>query len=64
MFQLKDMSKERTNKREHQLLALLYKVEELLMELRAGGKDSQDYKDLVRIITNLENYLQDEQDLI
>ena len=58
------MSKERTNQREHQLLALLYKVEELLLELRVGGKDSQDYKDVTRIIKNLEDYLQDEQDLI
>jgi hypothetical protein len=58
------MSEERDNKREHQLLALLYRVEELLMELRAGGKDSDDYKDLVRIITNLEKYLTDEQDLM
>lgn len=54
----------RSNDREHQLLALLYKVEELLMELRAGGKDSKDYKDLTRIISNLENYLQDEQDML
>lgn len=53
----------RANDKEHQLLALLYKVEELLIELRAGGKDSKDYKDLVRIISNLENHLQDEQDL-
>ncbi len=58
------MSEERNNKREHQLLALLYRVEELLMELRAGGKDSDDYKDLVKIITNLEKYLTDEQDLM
>jgi len=58
------MSKDKANHREHQLLALLYKVEELLIELRAGGKDSQDYKDLTRIIKNLEDYLQDEQDLI
>lgn len=50
--------------REHQLLAHLYKVEELLLELRAGGKDSQDYKDLVRIITNLESHLQDNQDIL
>jgi hypothetical protein len=55
---------ERENKREHQLLALLYRVEELLLELRAGGKNSKDYKDLTRIINNLEKYLQDEQDLI
>ena len=58
------MEEERTNHREHQLLALLYRVEELLIELRAGGKDSQDYKDLVRIITNLERYLIDEQDML
>ena len=52
------------NKKEHQLLALLYKVEELLMELRSGGKKSQDYKDLVRIIVNLENHLKDQQDIM
>ncbi len=52
------------NKREHQLLALLYKVEELLIELRAGGKESEDYKDLVKIIVNLENYLKDQQTII
>ena len=48
--------------RECQLLALLYRVEELLIELRDGGKDSQDYKDLTRIIKNLENYLIDQRD--
>lgn len=58
------MDSNRPNNREHQLLALLYRVEELLVELRAGGKDSQDYKDLTRIIKNLENYLQDEQDIL
>ena len=52
------------NRKEHQLLALLYKVEELLMELRSGGKESQDYKDLVRIIVNLETYLKDQQNLM
>lgn len=52
------------NRKEHQLLALLYKVEELLMELRSGGKESQDYKDLVRIIVNLENHLKDQQDIM
>jgi hypothetical protein len=52
------------NKKEHQLLALLYKVEELLMELISGGKESQDYKDLVRIIVNLENHLKDQQDIM
>jgi hypothetical protein len=51
------------NQREHELMALLYRVEELLVELRAGGKDSEDYKRLTRIINNLESYLQDEQDL-
>lgn len=51
-------------RKEHQLLALLYKVEELLMELRSGGKESQDYKDLVRIIVNLENHLKDQQDIM
>ena len=40
------------------------KVEELLMELRSGGKESQDYKDLVRIIVNLENHLKDQQDIM
>lgn len=57
------MSKDK-NQREHQLLALLYRVEELLVELKDGGKESQDYKDLSRIIKNLENYLQDEQGII
>jgi len=52
------------NKKEHQLLALLYKVEELLMEIRSGGKESQDYKDLVRIIVNLENHLKDQQNMM
>ena len=52
------------NRKEHQLLALLYKVEELLMELRSGGKESQDYKDLVRIILNLENHLKDQQNMM
>lgn len=52
------------NRKEHQLLALLYKVEELLMELRSGGKESEDYKDLVRIIVNLETYLKDQQNLM
>ena len=52
------------NRKEHQLLALLYKVEELLMELRSGGKESQDYKDLVRIIVNLENHLKDQQNMM
>ena len=51
------------NQREHQLIALLYRVEELLAELRAGGKDSEDYKRLTIIIKNLETYLQDNQDL-
>ena len=31
------------NEKEHQLLAHLYKVEELLLELRSGGKDSEDW---------------------
>lgn len=56
------MSNENSNSRECQLLALLYRVEELLIELRDGGKDSQDYKDLTRIIKNLENYLVDQRD--
>jgi hypothetical protein len=56
------MSNENNNSRECQLLALLYRVEELLIELRDGGKDSQDYKDLTRIIKNLENYLVDQRD--
>lgn len=56
------MSNENNNSRECQLLALLYRVEELLIELRDGGKDSQDYKDLTRIIKNLENYLIDQRD--
>ena len=50
--------------REHQLLALLYKVEELLLELRSGGKDSDDYKKLSVIIKNLETNLQNNQDLL
>lgn len=53
-----------SKKKEHQLLALLYKVEELILELRAGGKESKDYKDLVRIILNLENYLKNQQDIM
>ena len=53
-----------SKKKEHQLLALLYKVEELILELRAGGKESKDYKDLTRIIVNLENYLKDQQDMM
>ena len=52
------------NKREHQLLALLYKVEELLLELKDGGENSQDYKDLQRIIFNLENFLKNQQNLM
>lgn len=52
------------NKKEHQLLALLYKAEELLLELRSGGEESQDYKDLVKIIVNLENHLKDQQDIM
>jgi len=52
------------NKKEHQLLALLYKAEELLLELISGGKESKDYKDLVRIIVNLETYLKDQQNLM
>lgn len=50
--------------KEHQLLAHLYKVEELLLELMSGGKDSEDYKDLVRIIVNLENYLKGQQNIM
>lgn len=53
-----------SKKKEHQLLALLYKVEELILELRTGGKESKDYKDLVRIILNLENYLKNQQDIM
>jgi hypothetical protein len=56
------MSDKKDNSRECQLLALLYRVEELLIELRDGGKDSPDYKDLTRIIKNLENYLVDQRD--
>lgn len=56
------MSNENNNSSECQLLALLYRVEELLIELRDGGKDSHDYKDLTRIIKNLENYLVDQRD--
>lgn len=52
------------NKKEIKLLALLYKVEELLVELKDGGEESQDYKDLSRIIKNLEDYLQGEQDVM
>jgi len=50
--------------REHQLLALLYRVEELLLELRVGGKDSKDYKNLIIIINNLENHIQNNQDIL
>ena len=52
------------NNREHQLLALLYRVEELLLELRVGGKDSEDYKNPVVIINDLEDHLQNNQDII
>ena len=38
------MSNENNNSRECQLLALLYRVEELLIELRDGGKDRTDSK--------------------
>lgn len=50
--------------RECQLLALLYRVEELLIELKDGGSESQDYKDLERIIKNLEKHLSNSQDLM
>jgi hypothetical protein len=50
--------------REHQLLVLLYRVEELLLELRVGGKDSEDYKKLLVIINNLEDHIQDNQDIL
>ncbi len=52
------------NQKEHQLLALLYRVEELLLELRDGGENSDDYKKLTVIIKNLESHLQDNQDLL
>jgi hypothetical protein len=52
------------SQKEHQLLALLYRVEELLEELREGGKESDDYKKLTVIIKNLESHLQDNQDLL
>lgn len=50
--------------KENQLLALLYRVEELLLELRVGGKESDDFKKLSVIIKNLETYLQNNQDLL
>lgn len=50
------------NTKEHQLLALLYRVEELLLELKST--DSEDYKNLVKIIINLEKKLTDKQDLM
>lgn len=49
--------------KEHQLLALLYRVEELLLELMVSGSESEDYKKLQDIIINLEKHLSDEQDL-
>ena len=52
------------SQKEHQLLALLYRVEELLLELRDGGANSDDYKKLTVIIKNLESHLQDNQDLL
>jgi hypothetical protein len=52
-----------SNQKEHQLLALLYRVEELLLELRVGSKESDDYKSLENIIKNLENHIQNNQDL-
>jgi len=50
--------------KEHQLMALLYRVEELLLELRSGGKESDDFKKLSVIIKNLETHLQNNQDLL
>ena len=52
------------NKREHQLLALLYKVEELILELNVIGKESEDYKTLNNIIVRLENHLKNQQDIL
>jgi hypothetical protein len=43
------------NYREIQLLALLYRVEELMLELQVGGKE---YNDLLRIILKLKNELE------
>jgi len=51
------------NDKECQLLSLLYRVDELLLELKDGGSESQDYKDLTRIINNLEIHLSEQQDL-
>jgi hypothetical protein len=50
--------------KEHQLLTLLYSVEELLVELRDGGEDSDDYNRLSIIIKNLETHLQFKQDIL
>ena len=51
------------NDKECQLLSLLYRVDELLLELKDGGSESQDYKDLSMIINNLEIHLSEQQDL-
>lgn len=50
--------------KEHQLLALLYRVEELLLELRSGGNESDDFKKLSVIIKNLETHLQNNKDIL
>ncbi len=42
------------NYREIRLLALLYKVEELMLELQVGGKE---YNDLVGVIVKLKKEL-------
>lgn len=52
------------DQKEHQLLTLLYSAEDLLVELRDGGEDSDDYKRLSIIIKNLETYLQFKQDIL
>ena len=49
----------KSNYREIQLLALLYKVEELMLELQVGGRR---YNDLVRIIAKLKKELEDNEE--
>lgn len=48
--------------KEHQLLALLYRVEELLLEIKTGSNYNEDYEDLEKIIINLEKRLSTEED--
>tara|TARA_B100000927_G_scaffold90875_1_gene73531 strand:- start:269 stop:457 length:189 start_codon:yes stop_codon:yes gene_type:complete len=53
-----------SNSRECELLSLLYRSEELLLEIMDGCKDNQDYMYLSIIIKNLEDKISQQQDLI